>query len=611
MGEFKRTPDNIVSQRNVGNGPYLARVVGHLDPTLMGGLEVTLLRDQGNILAAGQQTFIVRCATPFFGYTNFEFMGKNKCQDSNGLDGFNDTQKSYGMWMVPPDVGVTVMVVFIDGDPAQGYWIACIPSRFANHMVPAIAGSEFVDISDADRERYDTDKPLPVAEYNRKINAEDKRMDVDRGNRPLHPTVESYYTQGLLEDSVRGVVNSTPRRDVPSSVFGISTPGPLDRRPGAKKAVIGKIDEKSSSPVFVSRLGGTQLVMDDGDDRFQRKDRPGKLKFEDAYADYLGGEDGDPTIPASEYFRIRTRTGHQILLHNSEDLVYITNSQGTSWIELTSNGKIDVYSKDSVSVHTENDINLRADRDINIEAGRNINMKATGEYLSPGKVYDNPRGSVLDDEGNESGRIQIESRFNFNLLIGRNGKIQLRNEEKTFGNLDIAVMGDMRITVRDPDISDSTSSKEEKEDTLPEPIEGSENAEPKGLHIRSFDEVKIFSEKNLHLKTATDTLITSKINTNIRSGELHRETASKIHMNGPEATEADFSTGTLKIKELPVYENVKNNTDIGWKTMRFKDKEVKSIMKRMPMHEPWSRHENLSPEETTPAKTDREIENDE
>lgn len=608
MSEFKRTPDNIVSQRNVGNGPYLARVVGHLDPTLMGGLEVTLLREQGNILAAGQQTFIVRCATPFFGYTNFEFQGNSKSQESNGLDGFNDTQKSYGMWFVPPDIGVTVMVVFIDGDPAQGFWIACIPSRFANHMVPAIAGSEFVDISDVDRERYDTLKPLPVAEFNRKINGIDKRIDIDRGNRPLHPTVESYYTQGLLEDSVRGVVNSTPRRDVPGSVFGISTPGPLDRRPGALKKTIGKIDDKCPAPVFVSRLGGTQLVMDDGDDRFQRKDKAGKLKFEEAYADYLGGEDGDPTVPASEYFRIRTRTGHQILLHNSEDLVYITNSQGTSWIELTSNGKIDVYSKDSVSVHTETDINLRADRDINIEAGRNINMKATGEYLSPGKVHETP--DILDEEGNETGRIQIESKFNFNLLIGRNGKIQLRNEEKKFGNLDIAVMGDMRITVRDPNIEDSTSSKEEKEDTLPPPVEGSENLASAGLHIRSFDEIKIFADKNLHIKTAVDTLIASQRDTNIKSGKRHVETAEKIHMNGPEALEADFSLGTLKIKELPIYVNPKNNTDIGWKTMRFKDKDLNSIIKRIPMHEPWTRHENLTPEQSTPQKTDREVPDD-
>lgn len=606
MSELKRTPDNIASDRNVGTGPFLARVISHLDSTFMGSLEVCLLREQGNTLTAGDQVFIVKCATPFFGYTNYEFCGLNKSENSNGFEGFNDTQKSYGMCFIPPDVGVVVMVVFINGDPSQGYWIACIPSQFSNHMVPAIAGSELVDIGSADKERYDTDKPLPVAEFNRKINSNDKRMDVDKIKKPLHPVVETYYNQGLLEDGVRGVVDSNARRDVPSSVFGISTPGPLDRRPGAKKQVTGKIDDQCPAPVFVSRLGGTQLVMDDGDDRFQRKDKAGKLKFEEAYANYLQGEDGDPTIPKSEYFRIRTRTGHQILLHNSEDLVYITNSQGTSWIELTSNGKIDVYSKDSVSIHTENDLNVKAGRDINFEAGRNINMKATAEYQKPDNLNADP--AFNDAEGNESGRIQIESKYNFNLLIGRNGRIQLRNEEKSFGNLDISVMGDMRLTVRDPDTKDAVGALNES--PQPETIAGSENKITTGLHIRSFDEIKLFSEKNLHLKTAKDTLIASGENTNIRSVKNHLETAEKIHMNGPRAVQADFASGTLKIKELPVYLNPKNNIEIGWKTKRFKDKDIESIMKRIPMHEPWSKHENLEPEESTPEKTDREIDND-
>jgi hypothetical protein len=61
-------------------------------------------------------------------------------------------------------------------------------------------------------------------------------------------------------------------------------------------------------------------------------------------------------------------------MHTSEDLIYINNSRGTCWIEMSSNGKLDIYAQDSVSVHSEVDINFVADRDINFEAGRNINM---------------------------------------------------------------------------------------------------------------------------------------------------------------------------------------------------------------------------------------------
>ena len=62
-------------------------------------------------------------------------------------------------------------------------------------------------------------------------------------------------TQGLTADETRGLTTSSARREVPSSVFGISTPGPLD-----KGAVSGEF--------ATSRLGGTSIVMDDGDDKF-------------------------------------------------------------------------------------------------------------------------------------------------------------------------------------------------------------------------------------------------------------------------------------------------------------------------------------------------------
>jgi uncharacterized protein (DUF2345 family) len=120
------------------------------------------------------------------------------------------------------------------------------------------------------------------------------------------------------------------------------------------------------------------------------------------YVDSIKGG-GDPTIPFGECFRLRTRTGHQILMHNSEDLIYIGNSKGTAWIELTSNGKIDIYANDSISIHTQQDLNIRADRDINLEAGRNINMRAAGESAG--------------------GNIQIECKKDLNLLVGQNGSI--------------------------------------------------------------------------------------------------------------------------------------------------------------------------------------------
>jgi uncharacterized protein (DUF2345 family) len=597
----------------LGTGLYLAKVISHLDPSYMGSLEVTLQRRQANALGDDNQTYVVRYASPFFGSTAFEFMGTNK-------EDFNDTQKTYGMWFVPPDVGQTVLVCFVDGSAAEGYWLACIPARFANNMVPGIASTTDVELSDADKKKYAPSTRLPVAEVNKRLNTDPNSINPDIVKKAVHPIAEHLLEAGLLDDDVRGTHNSSSRRDIPSMVFGISTPGPLDRRPGAKKAVIGSLLSKSETPVPVSRLGGTQMVFDDGDDQYQRKTPASEGPVE--YADILNDEKGEPTIPYGECFRIRTRTGHQLLLHNSEDLIYISNSRGTTWIELTSNGKIDIYAKDSVSVHTENDLNFRADRDVNIEAGRNVNIKATSEYQDPETRHEEP--ALFDANGFESGRVRIESVQNFDLLIGRNGKIHVRNDEDIEGNLDIKVKGNMRVSVQDKD-EEPTHTNLEDQDGVIRVIED-QPEEIKGLHIYSYENTRVLTKKNVDMITEENVKIKTKGNldlntdgnnaytaggtTDIKSGGNHTETAPQIHMNGPAARVAEIAEEAEiadRIEKLPVYDNpFVDNINQEWKDRYLSTDLVKSIMKRVPMHEPWLLHENQTPNTLTPDATDRE-----
>lgn len=513
---------------NLGTGIYIGRIISHLDPSYMGALEVVLLRSDGNRVGDMNQTYVVQCAMPFFGNTAFEFMGTNKAD-------YNDTQKSYGMWFVPPDIGVTVLCMFVDGNPADGYWIGCVPGRFVNNMVPGIAGSTSVELSNEDKKKFGTSTFLPVAEVNRKVNDLSTNMVLDKIKKPVHPFADKLLEQGLLDDDVRGTTNSSARRDIPSMVFGISTPGPLDYRDGAKRLKVGTLQRQSPSPVPVSRLGGTQLVFDDGDDQYRRQTPAsvGPVKYIDVVNETFADtgaktkEKGQPDIPYNESVRLRTRTGHQILLHNSEDLIYIGNARGTTWIELTSNGKIDIYAQDSVSIHTENDLNILADRDINLEAGRNINMKAA------------------------SGRIRQEAAQDWEILVGNDGKISIGGNYETF-------------------------------------VEGN---------------TKITTKGNLDLRTDGNQKYTAAGNTDIKTGGQHVESASQIHMNSFPAQTAEQAD---PIEALPTHQNISTNTAAGW-NKKYQSAAVSSIMKRVPMHEPWALHENQAPQLLTPEKTDREV----
>ena len=347
-------------------GPFLATVIGHQDPTYMGTIEVELLRPTGN---TSDETSIhqVKYMSPFYGVTSASHLGEN--------NDFGSTQKSYGWWAVPPDVGTTVVVIFIDGDARRGYWIGCVQDEGMNFMVPGLAATQKV-VEDVEADNAGSYGRVPVAEYNKKVN-DLKDPDVTQLLKPKHPLADVLDSQGLLFDDIRGITTSSARREVPSMVFGISTPGPVDKRDGAPRGRIGKKEWKIDN-AFVGRLGGSTWVMDDGDARFLRKKTASEGPPE--YASLENGEtDGDVEIPHNELIRLRTRTGHQILLHNSEDLIYITNARGTAWIEFTSDGKIDIFAQDSISIKTDKDLNLYSGRDINIEAKRNFNVKVHEE----------------------------------------------------------------------------------------------------------------------------------------------------------------------------------------------------------------------------------------
>lgn len=484
------------------SGPFLAEVTSHLDPIYMGRLEIALIKNLPSRTKIQSETYIANYCSPFMGATSSKFEGNNS---SN----FNDVQKSYGFWMIPPDIGNTVMVIFIDGDANQCYWFGCVQEPFQNHMIPSIAVSSDVSMTEEQRRRYGIDR-LPVAEVHKSSIKEGTLIST--ALKPIHPFAERLLQQGLLKDTVRGVTSSGARREVPSNVFGISTPGPLDTAPGAKR---GNIGYGAGTEAPVSRLGGSQFVMDDGD---------------------INGQ--------NELVRIRTRTGHQILMHNSQDLIYIANSKGTSWIELTSNGKIDIFAQDSVSIHTEQDFNFRADRDINLEAGRNINIRALknmetnvyGYYYL--KVDDHSKISVRKDfEQYVGGTHKSTSGETFEFLAGKSFIASANN------GIDIA--GESHVSI----------------------------GSGAGFNIGATGEIRL--------------------------------TGSKIDLNGPAAEAPALASQSDPPPDLPIFTLPNRKKSEGWENKKFfKSTDIKSIMQRVPTHEPWDQHENINPQQFSSQATD-------
>lgn len=356
-------------------GPFIGIIKNNADPARQGRVAVWI-PDIGGDEDDPTKWYVVRYASPFFGST----LGLPGSDDPKS---FALSQQTYGFWAVPPDINNQVLVTFVMGDPTRGFWIGCIPNLQTQHMVPGLARPDGNVATASGFEgggfgrttykinpdpafgqgRITTTSYLPTAE----LTSDSAKTDQDPAFYDLPKVVHTFQAnivieQGLDQDPVRGTITSSSQRETPSQVVGLSSPG----RTSPDTADFPNLEDllkNQSLPIglvqtFPNRKGGHSLVMDDGD---------------------LFGQ--------SQLLRLRSSAGHQILMHDTEDLMYISNSRGTSWIELTPDGSVNIFSASNVSVRAQQDINFHADNNINLHSGNTIKMFAEKYFLNQTESY--------------------------------------------------------------------------------------------------------------------------------------------------------------------------------------------------------------------------------
>ena len=338
--------DKDKSSLRLDPGPYVGKIKNNLDPTRSGRIQVYIPN-----LAAGDEDNpsnwrTVTYASPFFGSTHQP--------DNNKQNAFSKVQHTYGMWAVVPDIDNLVLCTFAGGDPNRGFWFACIPNQVGHYMVPGIAGSAEVDsdtIEDGKvQSNYESGKATLVAEFNENQDKLDWETFLSI-KKPVHEEqFKNLLRQGLETDYIRGIISSSSQRESPSYVFGISTPGRKLKDPSGSASQVGGLSDgsvNSDEYAVPSRKGGHTFVMDDGD---------------------WAGRD--------KLVRLRTAAGHQILMNDTARIMYIGNSDGSVWIELTGPGHLNIYTADSVNIRAQGDLNFHADKNINFNAGKEINFSS-------------------------------------------------------------------------------------------------------------------------------------------------------------------------------------------------------------------------------------------
>jgi hypothetical protein len=307
----------------------------------------------------------VRYMSPFYGYLDSSSPG-----DTAG--DFKNNPQSYGFWATPPDIGTEVVCIFVNGAINQGYYIGCIPKVEVHNMVPAVApGASRVQPNQSEATSFGGADVLPTTEINTNNSGINDSVTFYDQTKPIHSYQAAiFFNQGLIRDQTRGVISSSTYRETPSRVFGISTPGSEIYEGGFNNRTIKTAIASENNPKkfkVIGRTGGHSLVMDDGD---------------------IEG--------FNQQIRLRSAGGHQITMSDDGQTLFIIHSNGQSWIELNSEGAIDVFSTNSFNVRTLGDLNFHADQHINMHAGKDFRIKANTIGIESDTTYTNRAGTDMN-----------------------------------------------------------------------------------------------------------------------------------------------------------------------------------------------------------------------
>lgn len=359
---------------------YVGIVKNNRDPLKKGRIRVYIPDLGGNIPS---DLITVSYASPFFGSTP---------ESDNKSNEFRTVRHTYGMWMVPPDLENQVLITFVGGDINKGYWFACVNTHMLSHaMTPALGSSLNWKAEGQTAGKTSSGQRYPTVEFNENDDKLRGPNYLSLSPRPIHEIqFDQLVEQGLQDDPIRGTHSSSSQREAPSSTFGFSTPGrPLPDTKSLYEQIIKR--QRNVADITLEELkprgrqGGHVFVMDDGD---------------------FAGNDN--------LIKLRSSGGHQIVMHDSSDTMYISNSKGSVWIELDSGGNLNIFTDNSFSVRAKGDVNFHSDSTLNLSSSGNINIKARETVKIEGF-----------DVGTQTiGTIKLVAGFGVDVLGGLGVKLQ-------------------------------------------------------------------------------------------------------------------------------------------------------------------------------------------
>lgn len=322
----------------------------------------------------------------------------------------------YGFWAVP-ELGAHVLVTCIDGDYRRRVWLACVPHHQETNTLHS-GRWKWQSEGVVEGPLTSSDNPMEPLYTNAKT-----AFDDNKGS-PEWKTRIADYQSTAIRDDANQTPNSKKRTYVDQTNEAMRDAEPSEwvhdaiGAHGYDWSGFKNIGAMLSSRTYgFSSPGMHMFVMDDR--------------------------------AFNSRMRFRTTAGHQILLDDTNERIYIATNKGKNWIEFDSAGNIDMYSNSRISISGDADVNISAGKTIRMFAGESINMYAGHTNL----LED---GELVVTDPPVEGTITLQSENDL-VLIAQN--LRSRTEENTFieaGLNYFANIGDSSTTTVTRDHSLST-----------------------------------------------------------------------------------------------------------------------------------------------------------
>lgn len=249
---------------------------------------------------------------------------------------------AYGMWAIPK-VGAQVVVMCLDSAANQRVYIGCLYDDFAPHTLPH--GRFMYD----DHPNLDS-TIIPAGPYTSDESKLEPLWDNMRqafGNKAA-PNFEwqtraADYTASAVDVSELEYTYSSVADDKDIEKDGWKSNQGYQTNRQDPKAPSTHTDRNLDNMVYsITSPGFHAISMDDRQENSR--------------------------------MRIRTAAGHQIIMDDTNERIYIASARGDNWIEMDQNGNIDVFSNNKISLRAKQGINMTSDEDIRMTAAKGIHM---------------------------------------------------------------------------------------------------------------------------------------------------------------------------------------------------------------------------------------------